>query len=615
VIGSVRSTKDFYSLLQIRWLFWTVVSALSLLTFALYWPAINGSFIWDDSFNILENPLLKSSDGLSQIWTRRIDPSASGPQNYPLTTTLFWIEWQLWGDNPMGYHIVNVVLHAINALLVWKLLSHLKISGAWLIGLIFLVHPVCVESVAWITEQKNVLSGLFFLLSLGSYLRFEDTRQWHWYIITIGLFVLALLSKPSTVMLPVVLLLYRWWLLKPWSWREVLLLIPFFMLSAFAGAGTIWFEQHSVGAVGAAWTAGLPEKIAIAGQSIWFYIGKVFIPFNLSFIYPRWTIDPSKFSSYVPIVILLLFVLLIVWRKNGWGRPVIMGLGFFIVNLFPVLGFFEIYFMRYSYVADHFQYLASMGLMALGAGSVVWSLEQLDRIRLKGISGQMFVICFGLTVVVILGTLTWKQTHNFKDEEAVWRDVIDKNPKAWLAHNNMGVIYREKGELREAARAFETALRIKPDYVAAYNNLGLVYFDLGFVEQSIDQYKTALMISPNYVIIRSNLGSAYFSQGSTEEALKEFERVVALEPDHVDAHYNLGVIYQMKGLFDEAIKEYQVVLRIDPQSADAHNNLGVIYNKFGWIDKAVTEFKESLKIDPDFVKARRNLAEALELNR
>jgi len=224
---------------------WIGLVGIVLLTFIAHSSAIRGGFIFDDVIYVAQNRLLTSPHGLWEIWT-----TTKSPQYYPLVFTTFWVEQQLWGLNPLGYHVVNVSFHTINAVLVWWLLRRLNIPGAWTIAAVFAVHPVHVESVAWITERKNLLSGLFYLLALGCYLRFEEGRRWSWYGSALGLLILALLSKTVAATLPVVLLLVRW--LKGWriGWRDCLELIPFFVVGASMGLLTKWYEVHIVGAEG-----------------------------------------------------------------------------------------------------------------------------------------------------------------------------------------------------------------------------------------------------------------------------------------------------------------------------------------------------------------------------
>ena len=374
------------------------------------------------------------------------------------------------------------------------------------------------------------------------------------------------------------------------------------------GLLTAWYEVHYVGAQGEEWNLSFWQRLLIAGRALWFYAIKLIWPVNFTFIYPRWVLDVFDLWQWVWPSSFVITALYLWWFRERLGRGPITGLACFSVTLFPALGFFDIYPMRYSFVADHFQYLASMGLIALIVGSAAYGVEQWHLSPARSIRRRFELgISLGVLVLLVLGVLTWRQTHVYKDVETLWRDTIDKNPQAWLAHNNLGVIYRKRGELRKAANEYNITLKLKPDYAAAHNNLGYVYFNQGLIEKAIEEYRTAIKIRPNLITIRNNLGKAYFSQGRLEEALKEYNIVAKLKPNNVDSHYNLGVIYQEKEMFDKAIQEYQKVINHDPKAADAHNNLGVIYAKNNLLDQAILEFKKALLIDPDFREAKRNL--------
>lgn len=337
-----------------------------LITFAtliIYIPAIRGGFIWDDDAFVTENPLIHSHDGLYRFWC-----TTEAPDYFPLTSTTLWLEWRLWGNNAAGYHVVNVLLHILNALLIWLALKRLKIPGAWLAAFIFAVHPVNVESVAWITERKNLLPMFFYLCSILLYLKFEENQTKWVYGLSLGAFLLALLSKPSVVMLPLVLLGCVWWQRRRIALNDLFRAIPFFLLSLIMGLVTLWFQYHN--AIGSTIVRddSFLSRLAGAGWAVWFYIYKTVFPFNLSFVYPRWEITDSSLVSFVPILLLLSLLIILFRYRNSWGSPFLFGLGYFVVTLFPVLGFFNIYFMKYSLVADHWQYTSIIGIIALLVG-------------------------------------------------------------------------------------------------------------------------------------------------------------------------------------------------------------------------------------------------------
>ena len=593
-----------------KWLWWGALSMLIIVTFVVYIPTYYGGFIWDDDFNFVNNPLMTADDGLKLIWV------SEEAFYYPLVLTTFWVERQLWGLNPFGYHIVNTAFHAFNAVLLWILLRRLKVRGAWLAGAIFAVHPLQVESVAWITELKNVQSGFFYLLALLSYTLFDKERKWLWYGVTMLLFVLALLSKTSTVMLPVVLLFYRWWEGRSWRWRDISYTAPFFVISMFAALWTVWEQQHHSGAVGTEWSLGLLEKVLIAGRIVWFYLIKLLVPLNLTFFYPRWSIDVHHAGAYLPVVALLLVPLLFWWRRATWGPSMAFGVGCYLVSLFPVLGFFNIYFMRYSFVADHFQYLASMASIPLFISVALYGFDQL-RSHGPGDSERRFAVkmVLGAVVLLLLGVLTWRLGSIYENEEILWVDTIQKNPKAWMAHNNLGIHYHNQGKSGDAIRALQEAVALKPDYGDAYYNLGIAYARKGDLNRAVESYRAAADLEPNDARILHDLGVVYGEAGRFNEAVQELKAALSLRPRYVDAHRSLAALYRKNGRYGEAVEEYKRVLKIEPGSADVYSNLGVAYGQLGHLDNAITAFEEALRIEPDSQEARQNLEKALAMKR
>ncbi|MDP7554846.1 MAG: tetratricopeptide repeat protein [Nitrospinota bacterium] len=503
---------------------WPGLLIIVLLTFLAYSPALNGDFIWDDDLHITKKKAVIGEESFKRIWT------TSDAVYYPLVLTTFWVEWRLWSGQPMGFHIVNVLLHVINAILLCFLFHQLGIKWAWLGGAIFALHPVHVESVAWITELKNVQSGFFYLLTLLFYLRFLDNRRRQWYLATLIMFLAALLSKPSTVMLPVILLIIHWWLNRPLQKKDIFSIVPFFVLSALVSLWTIWEQQYHSGAIGPEWSIGLLERIAIAGYNIWFYIIKLLFPYNLTFFYPRWEIDPLSIIAYFPLALLLILCLASLKNYTAWGKSVFIALSYFTVTLFPILGFFNFYFMRYSFVGDHFQYLPSIGIIALiTCGSALyfekWDLAQTK----KTFCWQKIGAGLGLAVLLIFGALTWKQGHIYKDMETLLRDTINKNPKAWMAHSNLGMMYAEKGLLDKALVEFKETLRIYPDNSGAHNSLGNIYLLQKKYKRAIETYRGALKLDPENKGFLYNLALSYEGAGNLKLAKEYYKKILENE--------------------------------------------------------------------------------------
>lgn len=475
---------------------------LIVMTLTVYIPAMRGGFVWDDDDYVTENPTLNSFHGLKQIW---LDPKST-PQYYPLVFSSFWLEYKFWGVRPTGYHLVNVLLHALNALLLWCLLRCLNVPGAWLAAAVFALHPVQVESVAWVTERKNVLSTFFYIGSMFCLFRYfglagekEDKSGLWWYVSALLLFACALLSKTVTCTLAAAMLLILWWKRGKLRGRELRVLAPFFVFGLAMGLATAWLEQHHVGAVGTEWDLSFVERCLVAGHALWFYVGKLIWPSHLIFNYPRWQINAGVWWQYLYPAGVLLVVLALWLSRERVGRGPLVGVLFFCGTLFPALGFFDVYPFRFSYVADHFQYLASIGLITLVVGVIASLTARLPE------WSQRIAMVWGLIVLALLGMQTWHRGYVYRDMETLWADTLQKNPLSWMAHNNLGILLVEQGKLKDAISHYTEAVRIKPDYAKAYYNLGIVLADQGKLEDAISRYTEALRIKPDYSTARKNL--------------------------------------------------------------------------------------------------------------
>jgi len=584
----------------------------------VYIPAIKSGYIWDDDYYITDNLHLRSWDGLKNIWFKL----GATPQYYPMVHTIFWLEYHLWKLNPFGYHLINVLFHAANAFLLWMVLRRLEISGSLFIAAIFAFHPVQVESVAWITEYKNTVSGFFYLSAILIYLRFykldetfggkhpsddmnaetKDGRgSWKLYVLCLLLYMCALLSKTVAATMPAVLILLLWWKRERLRLNDILLLVPFFLLSIVFGLVTIWVEKYNVGAIGEEWSLTFIDRFLVAGRALWFYAEKLLWPQKLTFIYPRWEINSAVWWQYLfPVTAASVMTALWLLRQHIGKAPLVAVL-FFAGTLFPALGFFNVYPHRFSFVADHFQYLATIGIIALvvSAAMKIYSKLGPERTSLGW--------TFGLIVVTILGILTWKQGHIYKDRETLYRDTIAKNEQCWMAYNNLGVELDKQGRLEEAVECFLKALQIKPDYVDAHYSLGVVLEKQDRKEAAMDHYLQALRINPNYVRAQYNIGLSLSKQGRLEEAVDYYLQALRINPEYVDAHYNLANILIKQGRTREAIDHYRRVLRISPDYAEAHNNLGLALETQGLTEEAMDHYLQALRIRPNYVKASYNL--------
>ncbi len=570
-------------------------AALILLgVFAVYWPALRGQFLWDDILVVHRNPLVTGELTLASIWFRT---------DFPLTTVAFWLEWLAWGNHPLGYHLVNVLLLTGGAVLLWRVLARLRAPAPWLAAMIFAVHPVCVGSVAWISELKNTLSLPFFLLSLLWYLQLDTApRPFTSYYVSLVAFLLALLSKTSTVMLPVVLLACAWWRRGHIGWRDWLRASPFFVLALAFGLLSIGFQAHGAIATATVQSENFWGRLAGAGVALWFYLGKALLPLNLNMIYPRWQIEAGAAVSYLPLL-LWCGVLAVGWmRRRTWGRPLLFGLGCFTAMLFPVLGFFDMFFLALSRVSDHLVYLPLTALIALGVGALGHALvpasatvaspasrsadgPSLPTDRAPGDRGsggleglpsrlrrQTLWRGVGGAVVAALAVLGMLRARVFVNEETLWRDTLAKNPVAWCAHANLGWILAEQKTYAEARTHLETALALRPENPQAHNNLGRLLSLEGKFAEAEPHFEAALKIKPGDLDIRRSYASALADQGRTDEAVRQLREALRVRSD-VDARLQLATLLYQSHQFRDAVAEYRQVLAVKPDLLAALSNL------------------------------------------
>jgi tetratricopeptide (TPR) repeat protein len=569
-------------------------------TLAAYFPALRGGLLWDDSSH-LTKPGLQSLHGLWRIWFEL----GATQQYYPLLHSAFWLEQRMWGDAVAGYHFTNVALHAMSACLVVMIMKRLSLPGAWFAGFVFALHPVHVESVAWISEQKSTLSGVFYLASLLTYLHFDQDRRESKYLLATALFVLALLSKTVTATLPAVLLVIFWWRRGRLEWKpDVQPLLPWFALGITAGLFTSWVERTFIGARGADFLLTPAQRVLIAGRVICFYASKLLWPTNLTFFYPRWKIDPAVWWQWLfPAGVLAVGMGLVFAARRHRGP--LAGFLIFSGTLFPVLGFLNVYPFRYSYVADHFQYLASLGIIVPVAATLVPAIER--------VSSRRFVtIACCSTLILVLSVLTWRQCRMYRDIETLYRESLARNPGSWLAHYNLGVLFTDMpGRLPDAIAEYQAALRIKPDFAEAHVNLGNSLSQIpGRLPDAIAEYQAALQIKPDYAEAHNDLGIALsFTPGRLQDAMAEYQTALRIKPDFAEAHVNLGnSLSQLPLRQPEAMAEYQTALRINPDYAEAHYNLGNLLARTpGRLQDAIAEYQAALRINPDYAKAHYNL--------
>jgi len=572
---------------------------------------MHGGFLWDDDAHITANGTLRSWQGLWEIWFK---PGATC-QYYPLSFTVFWAEYQLWGLHPLGYHLVNIALHCVVAVLLWQILKRLGVGGAWLAGAIFALHPVCVMSVAWMTELKNTLSASLALGAGWAYLRYAGLGvynvsasgrvAWRYGVLSLVLFLLAMLAKTAVSFLPATLLLVVWWQRGRVGWREVVPLVG--MLGLVVGMGQMTFYiEHLHGAEGAEFHLGLGGRVLVSGRSFWFYLGKIFFPYPLMFIYQRWEVNGAGWWQYVlypgATVGLLAWLW---WKREELGRGPLVALGHFYISTSLLVLIVVLYMTRYSYVSDHWQYFGCLGVMALVGAGITRGLGWLGK-RSRFLKPVLIGI-----LLTVLGLMTWRQCGMYTDLETLWRTTITRNPNCWMAYNNLGPILNKKGQTAEAIGMFRQAIRLKPDLAEAHFDLGNALGRKGQIDAAIDQYQQAIRLKPDYAEAYNNLGAAFDRKGLIDAAIDQYQETVRLKPDDAEARFDLGVALFRKGQIDEAIDQFQAATRLKPDYAEAHNNLGVALDKKGQLDEAINHFHEAIRERPDFADAHNNLATLL----
>jgi tetratricopeptide (TPR) repeat protein len=469
---------------------------------------------------VLHNADLQSPGGLRTIWT-----SIPGPQGfyYPLTYTTYWIEHHLWGDRPLGYHVVNVLLHALTALVLWRVLALLEIEGAWFAAAAFALHPVHAESVAWITERRNVLSTLFLLTAVWSY--FKPLKGVTGYALPLVAFAAALLSKTVALVLAPGLLLLVWWKKGRIDRPDLLRVAPFFALALAAGLVTLHGEKLLAGEVEAALLhRTFPERLALAGSLLWFYAGKLLWPARLAFVYPRSTIDAAQALSWLPAVAFAAILAVLFAARKRIGRAPFTALAWFSGTLLPVLGLASFFYLLYADAADRFLYLPSLGIVALAAGSVARAARSA---RARGAA-----LAAGLLVLAVLGTLTFQRSRVFASPEALYTDAIGKYPDAWGSRSSLGLILMGQGRFPEAIPHLEEARRLQPEVPGASTYLALAYAQVGRVQEARTLFEEALRRYPGDLLARSNLGLTLARVGREDEAAAELRRVLAVDPSY-----------------------------------------------------------------------------------
>jgi tetratricopeptide (TPR) repeat protein len=566
-----------------------VLHAAAILAVALlaYIPAMRGGFLWDDYAFLKDNWLIQAPDGLRRFWF-----TTQAEDYFPLTSSMLWAEWRIWGDHAAGYHVMNVLLHAVAAVLVWRVLRRLAVPGAWLAGVLFAVHPVAVASAAWITERKNTLPMVLYLLSLLAYLRYDERGARRAYCLSILWFLLALLAKTSVVMLPAVLLMCAWWRRGKIARKDVLRSLPFFALALALGLATVWFQQHNVIRHQIVRPEGWASRAATTGWIAGFYLFKALVPAGLCAAYPRWDVSAASAVAYLPLA-LIAGAFAVLWtRRRSWGRAPLFALGYFVITLLPVLGLVNMSFMKFSFVADHLQYAALIGVIAFAAAVLARAAAAAG---FPGRAGTFAAAGCVLVLFVLTGYRAWL----YADAQRLWRDDIAKQKGSWLAWNNLGDVCFRAGKRDEALNCFKQSIVLNPRYAVSWHNLGRADALSGKPDEAILDYSKAIDLMPDFASAYNGRGNVLFHTGKYDLALKDYDKAIELMPYYADAYNNRGNLRVRRRQIAEAILDFDEAIRLKPDFAAAFADRAAAYVRIEQFQQALLDSRRAIALEPD----------------
>jgi tetratricopeptide (TPR) repeat protein len=615
------------------------VLLISGLVFWIYWPSLRGGWVWDDTWYITTNPLVRTWTGLWKFWFQ----PGSWVEYYPLHETVLWLQYQIFRNDTLGYHLTNVFLHIINALLVWRLLAKFGLRFAWLGGLIFAVHPAQVESVAWISELKNTFSLPFLLLAMGSWIDYEEHRRRRDYGWSLGFFLAAMLCKIALAPFPVIILLYAWWKRGRIGWNDLKASVPFFVIAVALGLTTRLvaqlYQDANHGHADAIPLGDFSARFIREGLIATVYFSRSVLPVQPLLAFPRWEVDPHILSEYLPWLVLAAGLGWSWTQRKGWGRHAMLGLGFFLLNLVLVLGVPAISYMNFTWAMDHFLYVPLIGLIGLAVAALGDLEAKLPR-------GARVGVLVGVTLLIALMALASRaQAALFISDETFWTYALRGNPNSATVYENLGIHLLEKGQADEAAGLFRKAIYFQPDSSDPHYNLGIALEKMGREDEARQEYQKALTCNPDnaraYVNLGQDkrrrgdvagaesdfrqalqlspdngeagidLGDILFQKGSVAEAIELYRRVLESNPDFPQGHYNLAAALIQAGQLPEAITHLEAAIALDPQMAPAHESLGIAFAQTGELAQAEPQFAAAVAIDPGYLAARSNLALAL----
>jgi tetratricopeptide (TPR) repeat protein len=547
------------------WPLWGGALLLVAATFAVYWPSLYGDYLWDDSRYLTANPHVRDPAGLWTIWFQPLDLVRT--HYYPLALSSFWLEFHTWGLWPLGHHLINTTLHAATAVIAWLVMRRLEVPGAFIAAAVFALHPLQAESVAWISERKNVLCGVFYAIAFLAWLRFAESGRWRDYALSFAGFLLAIFSKTIASTFPLGVLVLAWWKEPKSWWRRIPSLLPFVAVSLILGLLGSWREEEFRNEGG--WPEGsafpLLTRVLIVGRAFWFYPEKIVWPAELMTIYPRWPLDDAW--AYVGLAAMAAVVLGLWLLRQRIGRGPLAAVVYYGVTVGPAMGLVTTTMSNMIFVADHYQYLGGISLMALVCAAAAVALARWVPASAAVGAGVSVAVC------AVFGTLTWSQAAVYQSRETLWKDTVEKNPTMWMAYYDLGTYYAERGRIDEAYKYLSEAVRLQPRYSTAHHNLGMVLAQMGRVGEGIAHLEEATRLHPGWSQARSNLGALYSQIGQYEKAADAFAKALEIRPGYTDARANLGVALRRLGRPEEAIPHLEQALRENPDHGPARENL------------------------------------------
>lgn len=561
---------------------WLLVAFILVVTFLVFSPVLKCDFVnWDDDVNVTINPNVRELNAASikDIFSHTVIGGYT-----PLTTLSFAVENQFFGIKPGVFHFNNLLLHLLCTMLVFvfmrKLEANLFIS--FVVTFLFGIHPMRVESVAWITERKDVLYSFFFLLSLISYITFYKSKRLVFYFLALSAFIFALLSKIQAVSLPLILLLLDYFFEKKFQFKQVLDKIPFFILSLVTGLAGIYFLGHE-GTLETGTVLPFIQRIFIGTYSFCVYLIKSVLPYQLSAIYP----NPEKLSVlYYASALLVLLLAFLIYKSGKHRKDLIFGFLFFLFNVIFIL---QVVGTGQTFIADRFTYIAYIGLFFL----IAWALNFLYISKWK-----TYVIILGVVYLAFLGMATWNRTQVWKNSETLFSDVIGKYPKFAIAYNNLGFYYRDQNQYEKAIEAYGKSIEINPQGYVSYNNRGEAYFDRGEIDKALEDMNMAIKLKPDYIKALSNRGAALGSKKEFVLALKDLDKAIALDAKNLKAYTNRSLVYYSLGNFEKTSQDATSYLQIKPNDADVLNLRGLCFSRLNKNQEALADFNKSIQLNP-----------------